>query len=290
MSALDVSSLGEIQQLLERRRFDQARQLLGPALAAEPENLDLLQCAALIELAGGHQDEAEELAERVLLLDPRNRTGRETLFQVRDAQKRYPEAEALLLGLIREYPDDGGLLGRYSLLMLETLHVDKAEKLAGEAMRLAPFDDHARIASLLCATVQGRKDAALGELERMVRDSPEAETTSHMLLTTLIDRKRFRGALRVAQELLRADPDDEELVEIVIEMKAASHWTARPLWPILRYGWAAAGAAWIITMSAALLLARGPYFKFVIPLAAGYILYAVYTWTWMRVLRWWIAR
>lgn len=287
---MEPSTLAEIQQLLERRRFDRARQLLGPALAAEPEDVDLLGCAALIELADGRTAEAEELAERLLASSPRDRTGREVLFQVRDEQKRYPEAEALLLDLIRDHPGDGGLLGRYSLLMLETLHVAKAEKLAAEALRLAPFDDHARIASLLCATVQGRKDTARGELERMVRESPEAQTTSYMLLTSLVDGKRFHGALRVAQELLRADPQDEELVETVIEMKAATHWTARPLWPILRYGWAAAGAAWIVVMTAAVLLSKSPYFKIVIPLAAAYLLYAVYTWTWMRVLRWWIAR
>ena len=290
MSTPGDASLGQIQQLIERRRFDQVRELLGPALATEPENLDLLRCAALVENAGGRTADAEAMAQRVLALSPRDRVGRETLAEVRSEQKRHAEAEALLLELIRDYPDDGGLLADYSMLMLETLRVEKAEKLATEALRLAPSSTQARIASLLCATVRGRKDAARDELQHLVKESPEAATTSYMLLTSLLDAKRFRGALYVAQELLRADPGDQKLVEIVIEMKAATHWTAKPLWPMLRYGWGASGALWIVFMSTAVLLVKSPYRMAVLPLALGWVLYAVYSWTWMRVLRWWIAR
>ncbi len=284
------ASLEHLAGLVERRRFDQALELIGPALAAEPEDLDLLRLAATVELASGRTADAEATAERLLALSPRDRDGRETLLEVREEQKRYAEAEELLLGLIRDHPDDGGLLGRYALLMLETLHVEKAAGLAAEALRLSPFSDRARVASMLCALVQGRKDAARDELQRMLRESPEAESTCYLLLTALVDGKRFAGALRVAQELLRADPGNQDLVEMVIEMKAASHWTAKPLWPLLRYGWAASGTLWIVLMTTAVLLANSPYRLAVLPLAAVWVVYAVYSWTWMRVLRWWFAR
>lgn len=286
----DDAALDQIRQLIERRRFDQARRLLGPALAAAPESADLLRAAAQLELADGSPDDAEELARRLLVQVPRDRQAREILFAVCYRQHRHAEAEELVLGLIRDYPQDGGLFGRYSLLMLKTLHVDKAGKLAAEAVRLAPFDERARMASLLSATVQGREDAARDELQRMVRESPEAETTSYMILMSLLDGKRFESALRVAQELLRADPGDEDLVATVIELKAATHWTAKPLWPILRYGWGASGTLWIVFMASAVLLAKSPYAMAVVPMAAAWVLYAVYSWTWMRVLRWWIAR
>ena len=51
-------------------------------------------------------------------------------------------------------PESADLYGRYSRLMLRTLHLDKAEQLAREGLRYDPENDECLLASALCETAR----------------------------------------------------------------------------------------------------------------------------------------
>ncbi|MEJ0038471.1 MAG: hypothetical protein WDO68_20730 [Gammaproteobacteria bacterium] len=58
----------------------------------------------------------------------------------------------------------------------------------------------------------------------------------------LTQQGRNREALRIAQELLRNQPDNPHYLSLVRELKMQTHWTMLPLYPMQRWGWGGAAA------------------------------------------------
>ena len=125
----------------------------------------------------------------------------------------------LLIGLLRDYPEHADLYGRYSRLMLRTLHLDKAEQLAREGLRYDPEDRECLLASALCETARSGARPNEG-LARLLTNHPESLSTVHALVVALVDSGRMAEAHRIAQAAMRADPANEHLVQMVRDAKA----------------------------------------------------------------------
>ena len=96
--------------LIERRRFDQARGLVGQGLAADPDDTDLLYAAAMIEwLEDDHLAARRQLGE-VLRREPEHLDARELMVDLDIADGDLVRAELGLLELLREAPRNAGLI------------------------------------------------------------------------------------------------------------------------------------------------------------------------------------
>jgi hypothetical protein len=87
--------------------------------------------------------------------------------------------------------------------------------------------------------------------------------------------------------ILRAAPDNESVVEAMVESRVASHWTTVPLWPLTRYGWIGSGVLWAIAVGS-FLLTRVFSPDLTGPLIAVYLVYVVYSWVWPPLLKRWL--
>ncbi|MDR7048743.1 tetratricopeptide (TPR) repeat protein [Duganella sp. 3397] len=279
----------QIDGLIERSRYAQARVLIGEALAHYPDDHALLFAAACVDYNTDAGDQARRTLQQILARDPEDYAARSLMVSVLQDAGELPQAELLLIELIREYPEAGFQYARYALLMYRTLHIEKAQALAREAFRLDPNNELALTTCLIGDIIDGRKGAEQAGLARLLQGHPESENTARMLITHLISRGRYKAAKRIAVELLKLYPSSREVLELVVQLDALSHWSMLPLWPLNRWGWAASAALYVITLLALNLVRnQAPLFSS----AATWTLlgYCAYSWIYPSLLTRWLKR
>ncbi|MEJ1963973.1 MAG: tetratricopeptide repeat protein [Gammaproteobacteria bacterium] len=279
--------LTEAHALVERRRYAHARTTISHGLQHFPDNSELLYLAAFIDYAQDDHESAMQTVQRVLATDPEHYGARRLAAHLHEERKQYPQAEELWIGLLREYPEDADCYGSYAELMLKTLNLDKASRLAQEGLRHHPDHPGCLYVVAMSDVITGRaKRGQQSEaLLRLLRAHPEQVRTSTALVIALSDQGRQREALRISQELLRSQPDSAHFVALVRELKMQSHWTMLPLYPMQRWGWGGAAAvsvAGIIGVRALDHAIPEPYASVVV---YTWLVYVIYSWVWPSILR-----
>lgn len=286
-----MTELNEIQfrirTLIDRGRSDQARQILPEAFAMDPDDFGNHWLAGRIALDLEDYDAAHSSVARALELQPSSIHARLLMFSVQRNSEQFPEAEQTILGLLRDNPDDGQLFGCYAELMLRTLHLDKAGALAAEALRLDPAESQARTVSLLVRIIEGDREGAVEELEKLVRDDPDTLQAAWGIIAVLQSEHRYGEALDVMRGILHSIPDDGSIVEAMVELRAASHWSVVPLWPLNRYDWLGSGMLWAFAVGS-FMLSRVYAPDLTGPLVTIYLVYVVYSWIWPPLLKRWL--
>ena len=255
-----VSPRRQLDYLIERRRFDGASRVLSKLLARRPEDPNLLYYGAYIDYHQGRREQADHTVKTILSLDPSHANARTLLFWLHKVAQRSWQAEQVIVDLIEEYPNHAFFYAEYSMLMYETERFEKAQELAEQALRLAPDDKSALHASAVCASVIDRSLESNYSLQELVHRYPNSFRTQSALATALANCGRSTEALRVAQELLRDNPDNEELVDMVRQFTERDHWLLKPLWFVRRFRWVGIAAVLVVLLAVALtlMLAFGP--------------------------------
>lgn len=266
--------------LLERRRYEHAARVIGEAMRRFPDDEDVLLLAANLDWLQDRLEPAQQTLEELLRTNPESYGGRALLAKVLRERKEYAAAERLWIDLLREEPEAADWYAEYAHVMLDTLHVAKARALAAEGLRHEPENPGCLFVHALTDVIEspsGRSDS----LVTLVREHPDQARTAVALVVSLAHQGRNREALRVAQELLRADPAREDLVSLVRELKAGTHWALLPLYPMQRWGWGGAIAVWAIGVVVLLPLSRA----YLPPAGAAAVM-----WTWLAyVVYSWVA-
>jgi tetratricopeptide (TPR) repeat protein len=176
-----------------RGRAAEAVKNVGDAVALEPESSALhAQGAALLALLGRRAD-AERLADRALEIDPNQLEAVKVLADLSATRSFGPKADpAARLEAIRLY-----------------------ERLAKEDDD-APDDVWSSLARLKLAA--GDTAGAATDAEKFLLKRPADSNALRLYDQTLVAAGRTKEALDRTLEWLRAHPDDEELVPLVVEM------------------------------------------------------------------------
>lgn len=286
-----MTELSEVQfrvrGLVERGRFEQARKMLPEAFSLGPDDFGNHCLAGRVALELEDYEAAYSSVARALELHPSSIDAGLLMFSVHRHGGQFPDAEKVIVELLRDNPDDSQMFACYAELMLRTLHLEKAGALAAEALRLDPTQSLARMVSLLVRIIEGDREGAVAELEELVRDDPNALQAAWGIVAVLQSEHRHGEALEVMRGILHSTPDDGSIVEAMVALRAASHWTVVPLWPLNRYGWLGSGMLWGAAVGSFLLSRRfAP--DLIIPLLTFYIVYVVYSWVWPPLLKRWL--
>jgi tetratricopeptide (TPR) repeat protein len=273
----------QVEALLQRRRTDLARSLLKRALANHPEHTALLLQSAWADYLDDNYDEALRLVRQVLLAEPTHAGARLLYFELLVEKEQHAEAERVIIELLREYPEDADYYGRYANLMLRSLNLTKALQLAREGLRQDPENVECLSAQATCEFIDDPHAASAG-LQQLLVNHPQLIRTLVLVVVALDQRGDVRGARRVTQELVRAQPDNEHLVDLARQLKIKGHWSMLPLWPIQKWGWGASFGIWILAIVVSRALSK------VNPAAAGVFIavmlgYVAYSWVWPPLLR-----
>jgi cytochrome c-type biogenesis protein CcmH/NrfG len=284
--------LTQAHALIDRQRFAQARQRLSGALQAHPEHADLLYLLAFIDYSERSQDDPKKIADAdrtvtsVLAQAPQHYGARTLRAVIYEEQRRYAQAEATWIELLRDYPESADCYAGYADLMLRTLHLDKAQRLTQEGLRLRPEHSRCLFIACLVQVIQGRSLTKEGEhLQQLLREHPEKVNTLITLVIALEQRGDGRAALRVAQQLLRMHPEKSNFVELVRTLKRNTHWSMLPLYPMLRWGWGGAAAVTVIGMVGVRVAGHTLPTSVALLIVYGWLAYVIYSWVWPGILK-----
>ncbi len=284
-----TSHASQIELLLDVRRYREAEQLISAAMVETPDDPNIHYLAAHLARQLDDNARARAHVHQTLAVDPAHLGARLLLFLDYREQRRYADAEAVIQDLIRESPEDPEFYAWYGDLLLFTAHLEKAETLLREGQRLDPSNDQVRRLYVLLAALRSNHEAANEQLATMVRDDPESRAVAFLLLQVLMSQDRDEEALDLGQELLRAEPENENLVEALISLKANTHWLGWPAYPLRKGGWAASAGMWlafIVGLSFLRRFSNGWATAFVVV----YLVYVIYSWLYQPVLRAWLRR
>jgi tetratricopeptide (TPR) repeat protein len=279
--------LSEAHALVERRRFAQARGIIARGLEHYPDNSELQYLGAFIEYAQDDNETAMRSVRQVLAKDPEHYGARKLSAHLHADLKEFPQAEAVWISLLQEYPEDADCYAAYAQLMLTTLNVDKAGRLAQEGLRHSPDHSTCLYVATLVDLIHGRggKSTQNANLQRLLHEHPEHVQSSIALVIALSSRGENGSALRVAQELLRNQPDSEDLVNLVRELRMQSHWSMLPLYPMQRWGWTGAVVVTILGIVGVRALANAAPGPTTAALSYLWLAYVIYSWVWPSMLR-----
>lgn len=275
----------KIAFLIERQRYDQAEVMIGNAIKQDPDNYRLLYHLACIHYANENHEEAGYILQNVLASEPLYLEAKFLLAYVHSELKRYAEAESIIIDLIQQNPESSDFYALYALIMLETLYIDKADKLAKESLRLEPNNISAQSVSVICEVIKSNKTEYQQRLSELVRNHPQALKTAGMILVVLYEEKKYRQALRIAKELLRNDPNNKYILFMVKELTMMSHITMIPLWPSIKYGWHASTFLWIVGITACYLSVKYLPDRIAPIILGGWFLYILYGWIYPPILK-----
>ncbi len=286
--------VAEVRALLERRRVAQAKARLKGALQKDPAHPELLVQSAWADYMDNDNDAALAIVRQVLAQNPEHQSARLLLFELRLEKNLLGEAEQIILQLLREYPHHAPYYGRYAEVMIRAMLLSKARALAEEGLRYEPDDVGCLAGRALCDFIEQGHHKISYSLQQLLVRHPQSLRTLTLVRATLYHRGHYRGALRIAQELVRAQPDNDGFVRIARELTVLAHWSMLPLWPILRWGRGALIAVWLLlngaTLGTATMVRSDESAEAAGILGIGFIFYLVYAWFWPPILRRWIAR
>jgi tetratricopeptide (TPR) repeat protein len=277
--------VGEAHALVERRRYAHARATISHGLRHFPDSAELLYLAAFVDYASDQHEAAMQTVLRVLAANPQHYGARRLCAYLHEAKKEYPQAEELWIGLLRENPEDADCFGAYAELMLKTLNLEKAGRLAKEGLRHEPDHPVCLYVGALIDVISGKRGQESEPLLRLLQAHPEQVITATTLVVALTEQGRNREALRIAQELLRNQPDNPHFLSLVRELKMQTHWTMLPLYPMQRWGWGGAAVVSVAGIIGVRAMGNAVQEPFQSVIVYTWLTYVVYSWVWPSILR-----
>jgi predicted Zn-dependent protease len=282
-----LTDVQSIERLLDVRRFKDAEERIHAAIAENPDDPNAHYYLGRLAYETGDIPQAKVHAYEALARDPQSRNARRMLVAIHDTLREWPEQEAVLLDLLRETPEMADLLGLYAELMLKTLFVDRARALVAEAIRHDPATEQARLVLVRLALVDGHEREALRMLGELLAEKPQSFHLAAVLFDTLVAQRRFFQAEEVGKELVRARPDSERIVRLLIEVRLKTHPLGWPAYPYHRLGWPVPALLVVLSL-VAVVQAEGSPLGFVL---LGFTVYwTLYIFAYAGLLRWWIER
>lgn len=278
----------QLSRLVEIGRYDDADRLLQGAFSQSPSDADNYYYAARVASERDQLDAAREHLHELIQSSPQHFEGRVLIADVARRSGRLAEAERVLLELLSERPESPYLFACYARVMLETLHVEKARALIGEALRLSPTEPLALVLDVLVCIVEGKSAEARERLGDIVAASPQARHVAFTMITVLSNEHRYREALEIAQAVFRESPRDPELLDLVVELRARTHWVSIPAWPLQRFGYLGAIGLWMGLVMLLLIVGERRNLVAIVFLGVTYVAYCIYSWTYKPLLVRWL--
>lgn len=178
----------EVQLLRESKRFNEAHLLLAAAVAANPEDFDLVYELAMVAEKLGNLEEMEQLLRRVIAGQPERPHAYNALgYALAERQTRLPEARQLILKALEYAPGDPFITDSLGWLEFRSGNLAQARQILEGAFKGRPDAEiAAHLGEVLWA--MGQRERALAVWKQGVQLNAENET----LIETL---KRLRVKL-----------------------------------------------------------------------------------------------
>ena len=213
---LQVVAFAELKQ----NKLKEAADHLQQALSANPSHVSSVLTLAALHLASGKPEHAEQTLRSMAERNPNSSELQLAMAQFYRVTGQLPKAEAHLRHMVSRNPKDAA-----ALLELAKVEANSGNReAAGETLKtLAGSEDKYRLLYALFLFDAGRQDAAIAELEDMLKKgSKDRQVRARLIDFYMSSGKEAKGQELLA-EALRRDPGDAD----ALEQRAAAHVVAR---------------------------------------------------------------
>jgi tetratricopeptide (TPR) repeat protein len=275
----------QVSYFLSIRNTRLAREELKKALALNPEDIQNDYFLAEISFLEEEYESVQEHLGSLLEKDPNHFEGRVLSSKLLKELKRFIEGEKQILELLREYPESAQLYFEYAMLLLDTIHLEKAKRLALEGLSYDGSHLGCRVVLVILQIFEGPKEKAFMAARELIEEYPDNAACLVTMAQSLYDLHRYGDAFEIFQEIFRSFPQDLELLEGVVELKTGLHWTMIPLRPLQQWGWLGSGFMFIGAILFASLGKKYLPLPIVLSVLIAYIFYVLYSWIYPSLLK-----
>lgn len=195
--ALVEWKMGKTQEAIDR---------LQATLRKFPTRLQTTMELVRLRLKGGDLTSAEEALKNAEASAPQSSAARLALGQVYMIANRLGEAEAELRKAIQLDPKNGQAFMSLAAIQVSSQHLAEAEETYRQAAKIP--DRQFRPVHALFLYHQGKRDAALAELEELLKHDPEDREARNRLFAAYFAMGKYNSAERLVAGALKKNPRD----------------------------------------------------------------------------------
>ncbi len=197
----------EAEYLYQKKDFKRAQEVSQDLLKVAPNDPRVLLVAGAIQFQLNSMVQAEDFLSRALKLSPGATLARRMLTTIYLRTGQPARALTMLEPMLAQGDNSPTLLSLAGETYLQNGNPQKAEEYFARASALDPSDAPKQTKVALTHLIEGKTDAAVGELERIA--SADTGTTADMaLIATAIRRKDFATAMKAVSGLEKKQPDN----------------------------------------------------------------------------------
>lgn len=195
------------EYLYQKQEFKQARDAVQEVLNVAPLHPKALLLAGAVHFKLNSLVQAEDFLNRALKQSPGATLARRMLAAIYLRGGQPGKALAVVEPILETAGNDSNLLSLAGEVYLQNGNAKKAEEYFTKASALDPKNAAKQTKVALSHLVEGKTDAAFGELERIA--SADTGVTADMaLIATAIKRKDFPKAMKAIDGLEKKQPDN----------------------------------------------------------------------------------
>jgi len=193
---------------LREQKYSAARESVLQVLKVSPDNLPSLLLAGAVEFALGSHGQAQSYLGRVIDRAPQNLYARRLLVASLAKSGQAQRALEVLQPGLKQYPEDGVLVGLAGEVYLQSNDFPKAIQFFEKVAKLDPTSAGARTRLGLSRLGLGETERALADLESAAQLDSDKYQADILLVMTHLRRANYDRALKAMQALEKKQPNN----------------------------------------------------------------------------------
>ena len=206
----------------ERGGIDRARHIAETAIGRFGREARWLHMLALLEREKGNTEAAESYLLEILGSDSDNRGAKEDLADLYLQTGRFPEADSVYAELLREFPDNPGILNNYAYALAQmNLRLEEAMNMVDRALKQTTNEAYLDTKAWILYRQQAYRKA-LRWMKKALRSGPVNDELYYHHGRILLALDRTEEAAAAFQKALNQNPGNREARAALEEM---GKWT-----------------------------------------------------------------
>ena len=205
----------------QRRDFDAAVEDLRAYVAENADMAEAQNAYGLFLMGQGRADESEAVLRRAISLDNSLAGAHANLAELYRATGQDGKSEDAYAEAIEISPDDPMLRYGHALSLVREKNMAGAIEELEASVRLAPANVQYRTTLGIALDSAGRTDDAFAVLGQALANNSADANLLGAAIQYGLKLRRYPETLRLAERLLRLEPDNRELAELIGQLRAA---------------------------------------------------------------------
>ncbi len=224
---MDFELLDRIELLIEHKKYKQAEQLTGEALAMHPQSDILNSYMADIYLSTNRSKDALQFIEKAIASNPVEDEHFFTKSKIHLDLNQYQAAEEAINQAILLFPDASTYYGVKAAILMDTGKRQEALTTVRQGLAIRPDDGFCKNVLSMVLAKTGKGAASIEVAQEALNQDPDDSMNHASMGFTYLHNKEIDKAKHHFQQALMLNPNSDVAREGLTEAIKASNWFYR---------------------------------------------------------------